>query len=208
MCVSPCDMQPKFLAVQRQEVGAKFSPTWKVERDVDQNITWGIAPLGKWVRREVPHALLLLLLARLDSARHDTSRRARRAAVCRIAELSLGAELIFLLHRKTERLTESLTDASQLAGSGRSRIMGCCNRLGRATWTWPMLPRVSPLCAYINSCPATAAHTWNGSRVLPPLATCATSVVYSILNAGVHRRTGEQVSGTTRLCDPIREMAN
>jgi hypothetical protein len=24
------------LAAQRQEVGAKFSPTWEVERDVDQ----------------------------------------------------------------------------------------------------------------------------------------------------------------------------
>jgi hypothetical protein len=30
MCVSPCDMQPMFLAAQRQGVGAKFSPTWKV----------------------------------------------------------------------------------------------------------------------------------------------------------------------------------
>jgi hypothetical protein len=55
----------------------------------------------------------------------------------RFAELSLGAELIFLLHRKTKRLTESLMDASQLAGSGRFRIVGCCNRLGRATWAWP-----------------------------------------------------------------------
>jgi hypothetical protein len=34
MCVSPCDMQSIFLAAQRQEVGAKFSPTWKVGRDV------------------------------------------------------------------------------------------------------------------------------------------------------------------------------
>jgi hypothetical protein len=40
-------MQPKFLAAQRQEVGAKFSPTWKVGRDVDQYIRWGVAPLGK-----------------------------------------------------------------------------------------------------------------------------------------------------------------
>jgi hypothetical protein len=47
MCVSPCDMQPKFLAAQRQEVGAKFSPTWKVGRDVDQHIRWGVASLGK-----------------------------------------------------------------------------------------------------------------------------------------------------------------
>jgi hypothetical protein len=47
MCVSPCDMQPKFLAAQWQEVGAKFSSTWKVGRDVDQHIRWGVAPLGK-----------------------------------------------------------------------------------------------------------------------------------------------------------------
>jgi hypothetical protein len=43
------------------------------------------------------------------------------------AELSLGAKLIFLLHKKTERLTESLTNASQLVG------------LGRAMWAWPTL---------------------------------------------------------------------
>jgi hypothetical protein len=47
MCVSPYDMQPKFFAAQRQEVGAKFSPTWKVGRDVDQHIRWGVAPLDK-----------------------------------------------------------------------------------------------------------------------------------------------------------------
>jgi hypothetical protein len=43
------------------------------------------------------------------------------------AKLSLGVELIFLLHRKTEHLIESLTDVSQLVSSGRSPIMGCCN---------------------------------------------------------------------------------
>ena len=37
---------------------------------------------------------------------------------------------------------------------------------------------------------------------------CAATVVYSIPCAGVHRRTGQQVSGTTRLCDPVRERAN
>jgi hypothetical protein len=85
-------------------------------------------------------------LTRLVSTRLDTSRHARAP---RFSELSLKAELIFLLHRKTERLTESLTDASQLAGSGRSRIVGCCIRLRRATWAWPTLPRVSPLrCLY------------------------------------------------------------
>jgi hypothetical protein len=40
-------MQPKFLAAQRQEVGAKFSPTWKGGRDVDQHIRWGVEPHGK-----------------------------------------------------------------------------------------------------------------------------------------------------------------
>jgi hypothetical protein len=47
MCVSLFEMQPKFLAAQRQEVGAKFSPTWEVGRDVDQHIRWGVAPLAK-----------------------------------------------------------------------------------------------------------------------------------------------------------------
>jgi hypothetical protein len=47
MCVSPFEMQPKFLAAQRQVVRAKFSPTWKVGRDIDQHIRWGVAPLGK-----------------------------------------------------------------------------------------------------------------------------------------------------------------
>jgi hypothetical protein len=47
ICVNPCDMQPKLLAAQRQEVGAKFSPTWKVGRDVDKYIRRGVAPLGK-----------------------------------------------------------------------------------------------------------------------------------------------------------------
>jgi hypothetical protein len=47
MYVSLCEMQPKFLAAQRQEVGTKFSPTWKVERDIDQYIRWDVAALGK-----------------------------------------------------------------------------------------------------------------------------------------------------------------
>ena len=37
---------------------------------------------------------------------------------------------------------------------------------------------------------------------------CAATVVYSIPCVGVHRRTGQQVSGTARLCDPVRERAN
>ena len=40
------------------------------------------------------------------------------------------------------------------------------------------------------------------------LSACAAAIVYSIPPAGVHRRTGEQVSGTTRICDPVRERAN
>jgi hypothetical protein len=40
-------MQPKFLAVQRQEVEVKFSPIWKVGKGVDQYISWGVAQLGK-----------------------------------------------------------------------------------------------------------------------------------------------------------------
>ncbi|KAK1698320.1 hypothetical protein QYE76_015017 [Lolium multiflorum] len=36
---------------------------------------------------------------------------------------------------------------------------------------------------------------------------CAAIVAYSIPRADVHRRTGEQVSGTARPCDPVRERA-
>jgi hypothetical protein len=66
-------MQPKFLAAQRQEVGAKFSPIWKVGRDIDQHIRWGVASLGKLVRRGVPHMCSSSSIACLD-----TLRRARR----------------------------------------------------------------------------------------------------------------------------------
>jgi hypothetical protein len=156
MCMSPWDMQPKLLAAQRQDMGAKFSPTWKVGRDVDQHIRWSVAPLGKWVRREV----LYTCSSSSSSLAHLNLTRHIMTCMPRFVELRLRAELIFLLHRKTECLTESLTDASQLAGSGRSWIMGCFNWLGSATWLWPMLPKVSLLCAraYINSCPATVAH--------------------------------------------------
>jgi hypothetical protein len=200
-------MQPKLLAAQRKEVEAKFSLTWKVGRDVDQHIRWGVAPLDKWVRREVPHARSSSSsLAHLVSTRLDTSWRARAP---RFAELGLGAELIFLLHRKTERLTESLMDTSQLACSGRSRIVGCCNRLGRATWAWPTLSMVSPLRRLYKLLPGyRRTHPETDLGFLPPLAACTASVVYSIPSAGVHQRTGEQVSGTTRPCDPVRERAN
>jgi hypothetical protein len=155
-------------------------------------------------KRTVTHALLLLLAR---SSRLDTTRRDARAL--RFAELSLGVELIFLLHRKIECLTESLTDVSHLADSGRSRIVGCCNRLRRATWAWPTLHRVSPLRHLYKLLPGYhRTHPETDLVFLPPLAACAASVVYSIPSAGVHRRTGEQVSGTTRLCDPVRERAN
>jgi hypothetical protein len=154
MCVNPCKMQPKFLAAQRQWVGAKFSPTWKVRRDVDQHIRWDVAPLGKWVRREVPHARSSSYsLARLVSARHD-------ARVPRFVELSLRVELIFLLHRKTKRLTESLSDASQLAGSWAA-VTDSGEWCGRG----PRCLGFLRCAAYINSCPATGAHIWNRSRV-------------------------------------------
>jgi hypothetical protein len=160
-------------------------------------------------KRSVRRALLLLLArsSRLISTRHDTSRRARTP---RFAELRLRAELIFLLHRKTECLTESLTDASQRVGSGRSRILGCCNRLGRATWAWPTLSRVSLLRAraYINSCPATAANILNRSRVFGTSRCLRRLCSLLIPSAGVHRRMGEQVSETTHLCDPVWERAN
>jgi hypothetical protein len=74
MCVSPFVMQPKFLAAQRQVVGAKLSPTWEVGRDVDQHIRWSVVPLGKWVRREVPPAR--------SSSSLDSTRA--RVAVCGI----------------------------------------------------------------------------------------------------------------------------
>jgi hypothetical protein len=38
-------MQLKFLATQNQKVGAKFSLTWKVGRDVDQHIICIVPPL-------------------------------------------------------------------------------------------------------------------------------------------------------------------
>jgi hypothetical protein len=68
--------------------------------------------------------------------------------------------------------------------------VGCCNRLGRATWAWPTLPRVSPLCRLYKLLPGyRRTQSKNQSRVLPPLATCTAYVVYSIPSAGVHRQT-------------------
>jgi hypothetical protein len=117
-----------------------------------------------------------------------------------------------LLHKKTERLTESLTDASQLSGLGRSRI---------APGSWAAVTDSGVRCGRGPRCLGFSSarlykllpgyhrtHPKNQSRVLPSLAACAASVVYSIPSIGVHRRTGEQVSGTTRFCDPVRERVN
>jgi hypothetical protein len=82
-----------------------------------------------------------------------STRPVARVVVCRIEP---RAEFIFLLHRKIERFTESLTDASQLAGSGRLRIVGptrACD-VGVAH-----VARIFPLRTYINPCSATAAYT-------------------------------------------------
>jgi hypothetical protein len=41
-----------------------------------------------------------------------------------------------------------------------------------------------------------------------PLAAYVITIVYIIPSVGVYQRTGEQVSGTTRLYDPVRERTN
>jgi hypothetical protein len=65
-----------------------------------------------------------------------------RATVCRIEPQSRAYIFAAQENRAFDRVfdrrvtasrTESLMDASLLAGSGRSRIVGCCNRLGRVT---------------------------------------------------------------------------
>ena len=57
------------------------------------------------------------------------------------------------------------------------------------------------------SCTACAAITQTNLG-FANLVPCAATIVYSIPCAGVHRRTGQQVSGTARLCDPVREREN
>ena len=56
-------------------------------------------------------------------------------------------------------------------------------------------------------CTACAANT-RTNLGFAKLVPCAATVVYSIPSDGVHRRTGQQVSGTARPCDPGRERAN
>ena len=75
----------------------------------------------------------------------------------------------FLLFRKNA----VLTDASQLVGSGRYRIVGYCNRPERNVQTWTQ-PTSYPLrfpepVLYKVLHDLATKHTGNQSRVLPPL---------------------------------------
>ena len=148
--------------------------------------------------RSGSRALLLLLLRRSLV----TSRRARAAGCGNEPSRSF-----FLLFRKNA----VLTDASQLVGSGRYRIVGYCNRPERnvRTWTQPTsYPLGFPEPALYKVLHDLATEGTETNLGFCHLSACAATVVYSIPSAGVHRRTGEQVSGTTRLCDPVRERAN
>ena len=60
---------------------------------------------------------------------------------------------------------------------------------------------------YIFPCTACAV-IYRSNLGFANLVPCVATVVYSIPCAGVHRRTGQQVSGTARPCDPVRERAN
>ena len=95
-----------------------------------------------------------------------------------------------------------------LANLDRYQIVGCCNRLERVQHGRPTLyPLGFSKPHYILPCTAVRRHNQTNLG-FANLVPCAATVVYSIPCAGVHRRTGEQVSGTTRPCDPVRERAN
>ena len=95
-----------------------------------------------------------------------------------------------------------------LANSDRYRIVGCCNRLERVRRGRPTLyPLGFPEPHYILPCTACAV-TLRTNLGFANLVPCAATVVYSIPCAGVHRQTGQQVSGTTCPCDPVWERAN
>jgi hypothetical protein len=110
---------------------------------------------------------------RLSPARSSSSAAARthaRTAPHRTARLvttrrglreSRRAELYFCSPGKTV-----WTDASQLVSSGRSRIVGYCNRPKTcATWTWPTVYVLGfPEPHYILSCIACAVTYPNQSR--------------------------------------------
>jgi hypothetical protein len=93
-------------------VGANFSPTWKVGRDVDQHIRWGAAPPGKLVRREVPHARSSSSssLARLVLTRHDAC---ARAAVCGIEPRSRAYLFAAQENRAFDRVFDGRVTASR-----------------------------------------------------------------------------------------------
>ena len=77
-------------------------------------------------------------------------------------------------------------------------------RLEHATWSaHVVLIRVSRAALYIVV-RCIHRNTPNQFRFCH-LVSCIATVVYSIPSAGMHRRSGEQVSGTSRLCDPVRE---
>ena len=67
--------------------------------------------------------------------------------------------------------------------------------------------RVSRIALYI-AVHCVRRHTPKTNVDFANLVPCAATVVYSIPCAGVHRRTGQQVSGTTCPCDPVQERAN
>jgi hypothetical protein len=98
-------------------------------------------------KRSATCALLLLLLtrsSRLDSARHVTSHhittRARRG--CGIEPRSRAYLFTAQENRAFDRVFDGRVTTSRF-GSLPDR--GLLYRLGRATWAWPTLPRVSPL---------------------------------------------------------------
>ena len=110
--------------------------------------------------RSGSRALLLLLLRR-----SLVSSRRARAAGCG----NEPSRSFFLLFRKNA----VLTDASQLVGSGRYRIVGYCNRPERNVRTWTQ-PTSYPLgfpepALYKVLHDLATEHTENQSRVLPPL---------------------------------------
>ena len=92
-----------------------------------------------------------------------------------------------------------------LANSDRYRIVGCCNRLKRVRRGQPTLyPLGFSEPHYILPCTACAVTHPNQFRFCQSRALRRNR---SLLHP-VHRRTGQQVSGTTCPCDPVRERAN
>ena len=110
---------------------------------------------------------------------------------------------IFLLFGKSEFLRTRIVLPVRVAPGSWAAI-----RLGRVRRGWPTLyPLGFPEPHYILPCTACAV-THRTNLGFTNLVPCAATVVYSIPCAGVHRRTGQQVSGTTCPCDPVRERAN